>query len=198
MNKEYLPMIKIDNSDWLEQYKELLDAYEEAKLMILLNEIEYSTYDIRKIKPEIKKEAKKYDINGEGEINIVFNNSLDDHDFIKDILPESIFSDMLKKYNENEHDLVPHSIQIYPYDKKGIRISFHYGKYDDFDVESTYINESEMIKLLTYFIFYSQYAWHEMTFEDENNKSLEYDTASDDRKLIIKVIKNIQMKNINV
>lgn len=200
LNKENLPSIKIHN--WSEQYKLLLDAYEEAKLMILLNAIEYDTYDLVQLKPEIKTEADKYNIVGEGAINIFFNESVDNYYFIYDVLPKSIIFNLMQKYNEGYeyyNEIEPTSIQLYPFSKNGIRFTFIYEILKDeyYVKEKIYIDESEMLKLLTYFLYYSKYG-HKMTFEDENQESLQYDTANNNRKLIIKVIKNIQMKNINV
>ncbi len=192
LTREQLPLIKLDSDDWMEQYKVLLESYEDAKLMILLTDIE--AQDER---------LEKYDLYGGNVINIRFNQSLDDYDYIKDILPGNLIKDMLKKYDDN-YDLVPNDIQIYfderkEYDK--YRISFAYEKLkdtEDYDVERTYVNKLDMTKLLTYFIFYSKYAWHNMEFQDEIFDRLEYDMANHDRKLIMKTIKNIQMKKINI
>lgn len=190
LTREQLPLIKLDSDNWVELYEVLLESYEDAKLMILLTDIE--AQDER---------VEKYDLNGENVINIRFNGSLDDHDYIKDILPGNMIKDMLKKYDDN-YDLVPDEIQIYFDERKEFdkyRISFTYEKLkdtEDHDTERTYVNKLEMTKLLTYFIFYSKYAWHKMEFQDENFDRLEYDMANDDRKLIMKTIKNIQMKNI--
>jgi hypothetical protein len=192
LTREQLPLITLDSDNWVELYEVLLESYEDAKLMILLTDIE--AQDER---------VEKYDLNGENVINIRFNGSLDDYDYIKDILPGNLIKDMLKKYDDN-YDLVPDEIQIYFDERKEFdkyRISFTYEKLkdtEDHDTERTYVNKLEMTKLLTYFIFYSKYAWDNMTFIDENFDRLEYDMSNYSRQLIMKTIKNIQMKNIKI
>lgn len=185
-NRENLPQINLDPGDlnWINGYNLLLKAHEDAKLMILLTDIEENDETLNQ----------EYDLGGEGTININFNESIDDS-LIKKILPDMINS-IHEKYNN--HDLVPNSIQLV---LNKPRISYHYElivNEGDFEVERIKSSKKEMMNVLTYFIFYMYYGLNNITFTDENNNNIIYEPLDQDRKFIIKIIKNIQHKQLKI
>ncbi len=187
MKQDKLPVIRIDDgNDWIEAYQILLKAKEDAKLMMLVTTIEDDNG------------TEEYNMYGEGTITIEFNESLEDDDLIKVLLPN-----MIKKIHEKykNHDLVPNSIQLILFKP---RISYHYELYvnkGDFEVERIESSFDEMLNLLTYFRFYMLHGerystgFDKITFLDENQDTI-IDNPGLDRKIIINTIKNIQHKNI--
>jgi hypothetical protein len=186
-NRDNLPQINLDSGDfnWINGYNLLLKAHEDAKLMILLTDIEENDETLNQ----------EYDMGGEGTININFNESIDDDRLIRKILPDMINS-IHEKYNN--HDLVPNSIQLV---LNKPRISYSYElivNKGDFDVERIKSSKKEMMNVLTYFIFYMYYGLYDLTFTDENNNNIIYEPLERYRKFIIKVIKNIQHKQLKI
>lgn len=187
---EHLPLIHVYYlNEWVQNYDYLLKAREDAKLLILVTEIEQDL------------DAKsKYNLHGEGAINIVFNNDAEDYQSIQSVIPKEIIQTMLKKYSD--YDLVPNRIQLYFRNNNTYRLSYHFelvqgeDKCDVIRVESSF---DEFNQILIYFLYFSNF-WYKMTFEDENSDNLIYDDVRTpaERKTIIKTIKNMMNKNLKI
>ncbi len=193
---EKLPQVSIDG-DWISAYQLLIKAAEEAKLMMMVTEIE-----------DYNGAPDEYNMGGEGTINIKFNEALEKDDLVKIVLPDmikkihnKIGSDTKTKYKK-KYDLVPNSIQLVLYKP---RISYHYELHvdqGDFEVERVESFYREMLNLLTYFRFYMLYGklhptgLDKITFMDENDVSIIDKPLYEYRKCVIKTIKNIQYKHI--
>ncbi len=127
-------------------------------------------------------------------ININFNETLEDDDLIKILLPDMI-KNIHKKY---KGDLIPNSIQLV---LNKSRISYHYEiniNSGDFEVERVESSFDEMLNILTYFIYYMHYVFYKISFQDENGENIIYEPLDNDRQCIIRTIKNIQQKHIRL
>ena len=189
---DHLPLITIDlvDGDWISAYQLLLKASKDAKLMMLVTEIEA--------------DESEYNLYGTGIIKINFNRSLEDDDLIKILLPNMIKMIHHKpipvtniKYHK-KYDLVPDSIHL---ELIKPHISYHYELHidrRDYEVASVESSSQEILNILTYFRFYKLYGekhttrLHKMTFENDNQRNIIDQPLSLSKTCIIKTIHYIQ------
>lgn len=183
-NLPYIPNMSLKN------YKLLQEAADEADMMILLNEIcnEEDDHD--------ESIVDKYNLNGEGVIRIEFNYALSDDQEIRSILPID-FEEIHQSYPD--YEIAPNEISLIKIHGK-YRLDYFYEIVirDDIKAERVEISKEQLRKILIFFMYHAKSDWYNIKFKDMNDNQLTFENAPEEYKTIMKVIKNIQLKNIKI